>query len=139
DAASGAIDLAMEAELLAESDRRATAEAEASRLAEAAFDRIDANRTARRELVDVIGDPGRPWVGASLIETDVEPALREASALVAGSADLVRVRVPVGRELAERLQNAGVELSSRHIRTVSDPTPVGSQRGLAELREALDE
>src|SRR5439155_16561953 len=32
-----------------------------------------------------------------------------------------------------------VELSSRQIRTVSDPTPVGSQRGLAELREALDE
>jgi len=139
DVASGAIDLGMEAELLLESDRRATAEQEAGRLAEAAIDRIDANRTARRELIALIGDTPRPWVGGSLSETAVDAALREAAALVGASADLVRVRVPVGRELADRLQSAGVELGSKQARAISDPTPIGSQRGLAQLREALDE
>ena len=135
DVASGAIDLGMEAELLLESDRRATAEQEAGRLAEAAIDRIDANRTARRELIALIGDTPRPWVGGSLSETAVDAALREAAALVGASADLVRVRVPVGRELADRLQSAGVELGSKQARAISDPTPIGSQRGLAQHAE----
>ncbi len=139
DAASGAVDLGMEAELLSESDRRATAESEATRLAEAALDRIDANRTARRELVDVMGDPGRPWIGASLVDSSIERALQEASELVGASADLVRVRVPLGRELAEQLEDAGVEVSTRQARTTGEPTPVGSQRGLADLRATLDE
>src|SRR5436309_1901023 len=89
DVASGAIDLGMEAELLLESDRRATAEQEAGRLAEAAIDRIDANRTARRELIALIGDTPRPWVGGSLSETAVDAALREAAALVVAP-DLAR-------------------------------------------------
>ena len=50
DVASGAVDLALEAELLREPDRRARAEAEASRLASFAIERIDADRVARREL-----------------------------------------------------------------------------------------
>src|SRR4051794_1974809 len=50
DISSGAIDLAFEAELLRQADRREVAEAEAARLSAAALARIDANRTARREL-----------------------------------------------------------------------------------------
>src|SRR5437764_13581573 len=57
DVASGAIDLGLEAALLREPDRRAIAEEEARRLVAAALDRIDANRTARTELIDVLGDP----------------------------------------------------------------------------------
>ena len=60
DVASGAIDLAFEAELLAEPDRRAAAEAEASRIAARALERFDANRTARLELLGVLGDAPRP-------------------------------------------------------------------------------
>ena len=55
DVASGAIDLALEAELLLEHDRRAVAEAEANRLAAAAIERIDAQRTVRRETIDMLG------------------------------------------------------------------------------------
>ena len=47
DVASGAVDLGLEAALLAEPDRRRREE-DARRLARAAIDRIDANRTARR-------------------------------------------------------------------------------------------
>ena len=64
--AAGNVDLGLEAELLAESDRRAVAVADAVALARAALDRIDANRIARRELLEVLGDPPRPWLGVSL-------------------------------------------------------------------------
>ena len=56
DVASGAVDLALEAELLHEPDRRAVAEAEAHRLAGVALERIDADRIARRELEDLLGE-----------------------------------------------------------------------------------
>src|SRR3954470_4459726 len=62
DIASGAVDLGMEASLLREPERRAIAEAEAGRLIGAAVERIDANRTARAELIDVLGEPRRPWI-----------------------------------------------------------------------------
>ncbi len=56
DIASGAVDLALESELLRERDRRAVAEAEASRLAAVAIERIDAQRTVRRETIAMLGE-----------------------------------------------------------------------------------
>src|SRR3954471_2046042 len=75
DIASGAVDLGLEAALLREPERRAVAEEEARRLIAAAIERIDANRTARTELVAVLGEAGRPWVGAAIGEPDLAGAL----------------------------------------------------------------
>lgn len=150
DVASGAIDLALEAELLRQADRRAVAEAEATRLTAAAVARIDANRTARRELLDVLGEPARPWIGTTLVEAAVEDATAEALRRVGDGIDLLRVEVPVGRELADRLSAAGVEVpvwpsfdgasAFDEERGPGDGVaPTGSQRGLTELRRVLDE
>jgi hypothetical protein len=155
DIASGAIDLALETELLSQPDRRAVAEQEARRLAQAAMARIDANRTARRELMAVLGDAPRPWIGTTLLEPLVEGALDEAVARVGDGVDLLRVEVPVGRELASSLTDAGVdmpvwpwldadrwagdELGSPDLGRGAEKPPTGSQRGLAELRRMLDE
>ena len=155
DVASGAIDLALEVELLGQPDRRAVAEEEARRLAQAAMARIDANRTARLELMAVLGDAPRPWIGTTLLEPLVAPALDEAVARVGDGVDLLRVEVPVGRELATRLTDAGVEkpawpwldadrwagdeLGGPDLGRGTDKPPTGSQRGLAELRHLLDE
>ncbi|HSK52750.1 MAG TPA: lysine 5,6-aminomutase subunit alpha [Clostridia bacterium] len=147
DVAAGTIDLAMEAELLREPDRRAVAEAEANRLADAALERIDANRTARREILSLLGEPLRPWIGLTLAEPDVDGAIDEVERLVGVGADLLRVEVPVGRELADRMLDAGLEVPTWHPRhrpgqpgpNRGEPAPTGSQRGLAEIRTALDE
>jgi hypothetical protein len=146
DVASGAVDLGLEAQLLARRDRRAAAEAEAARLVALALDRIDANRTARRELLDLLGDADRPWVGTSVHEPAVNEAAGEASGLVGDGADLVQVDVPAGRELVRRLGERGVEVPRwlpREREPVGasppDDAPAGSQRGLAGLRDALDE
>jgi len=148
DVASGAIDLSLESELLRERDRRMVAEAEATRLVAAAFDRVDAQRTVRRETIGVLGDAGRPWLGATLREPDVDAALVEAMTLVAAGVDLIRVEVPIGRELAEWMSDAGLEVpewqprdrgEGRPEREVPDPAPTGSQRALARLRDSLDE
>jgi hypothetical protein len=146
DVAGGAIDLAFEAELLAEPDRRAAAEAEARRIAARALERIDANRTARLELLGVLGDAPRPWFGLSLAAPMMEAAPDDASALVAAGADLVRIRVPAGRELVLRLLDRGLEPEYWHPREVGladddDPAtvPAGSQRALAALRARVDE
>ncbi len=56
DVASSAVDLALESQLLRDPARRASAESEATRLMVAATDRIDANRTARMELQDLLGE-----------------------------------------------------------------------------------
>lgn len=149
DVASGAIDLALEAELLREPNRRDVAIAAARRLVEAAVERIDADRTARRELLDLLGEPGRPWVGTTLAEPDVDEALDEAAGLASAGFDLLRVEVPIGRELAARMRSAGVEppewrpgerRASRRPadRDDDDPAPSGSQRALARLRRAAD-
>lgn len=147
--AGDGVDLALEAELLAEPDRRAVAETEASRLARSALERIDANRTARRELLGLLGDPPRPWIGTALDEPSLVHAIDEAADAVAAGVDLVRVEVPAGRELAERLADAGVEVEPWRPRyrgdgadASGDPTadvPAGSQRGLAALRRVIDE
>ena len=147
DVASGAIDLAFEAELLAEPDRRAAAEAEARRLVGLAFDRVDANRAARLDLLDVLGDAPRPWFGLTLPTPMLEAAPAEAAALVAIGADLVRIRVPAIRELVLRLHDRGREPGYWHPRDRraggdgDDPAtvPAGSQRALARVRERIDE
>jgi len=152
DVASGAIDLAFEAELLAEPDRRAAAEAEASRIAARALERFDANRTARLELLGVLGDAPRPWFGLSLSAPTMSAAPDDAAALVAAGADLVRIRVPAGRELVLRLHDRGLKpehwlprdkrpaVGSRAA-DADDPAtvPAGSQRALTALRARVDE
>jgi hypothetical protein len=146
DVASGAVDLGMEAALLREPDRRAIAEEEAARLVAAAVERIDANRTARAELIDVFGEPRRPWIGAAIGEPDLAGALDEAREAVEAGADLLDVEVPIGRELSERLRLAGIDAPIWQPRSGSaeaadalDLAPTGSQRALGGLRRALDE
>jgi hypothetical protein len=147
DVASGAVDLALESALLREPDRRAIAEQEARRLVAAAIERIDANRTARTELIDVLGEPHRPWTGASIGEPDLAGALDEVRGAVDAGADLLQVEVPIGRELSERLLRAGLDApvwqprSGRPIDAVDllEQAPSGSQRALGGLRRALDE
>ena len=110
DIASGAIDLSLESELLLESDRRAVAEVEAARLAAAAVERIDAQRTVRRETIAMLGEATRPWLGVTLREPDVESALDEATSLIGAGIDLIRVEIPIGRELADRMADAGLSV-----------------------------
>ena len=145
DIASGAVDLGMEAELLREPDRRAVAEEEARRLAATAIERIDANRTARRELLDVLGDPPRPWIGATLADPEIEEAITAARRALDAGVDLVQVSVPIGRELAERLRDAGLDapvwrpLGGETAADDAAHVPTGSQRALTALRRHLDE
>ena len=148
DVASGTIDLMLEARLLLQADRRAVAEIEAVRLATAAAARIEANRTARTELISVLGDPVGPWIGTTLTHGELADALGWSATLTAGGIDAVRIDVPVGRELSDRLARIGHEPhrwqpsprpASRSDRSEGpDPTPTGSQRGLASLRADLD-
>src|SRR5918994_3148129 len=153
DVASGAVDLALEAELLREPDRRAVAEAEAARLAGAAIDRMDSDRVARRELLDLLGEARRPWLGTTVAEPDLDEALDEVAALAAAGYDLLRVEVPIGRELADRMHDAGLDVPEWHPRDrgaqrtagttqgaagtddldPSGPSPSGSQRALSRL------
>ncbi|HLO35292.1 MAG TPA: lysine 5,6-aminomutase subunit alpha, partial [Candidatus Deferrimicrobium sp.] len=147
DVASGAVDLGLEAALLREPDRRAIAEEEARRLVGAAIERIDANRTARAELIAVLGEPHRPWIGAAIGEPDLAGALHEARLAVDAGADLLQIEVPIGRELSERLQRAGRDAPVWQPRSsvapadpdLLDQAPSGSQRALASLRRELDE
>jgi hypothetical protein len=147
DVASGNVDLALEQALLREPDRRAVAEAEARRLATSAVERIDAERTVRHETMGVLGDPPGPWLGATLRQPDEDIAIEEATALVAAGVDLIRIDVPIGRELAGRLSAAGRDVPDwkprdgargAATRELSDPAPIGSQRALGELRAAVD-
>ena len=143
DVASGAVDLGLEAKLLQRSDQATAAQAEAERLVTAAVERIDANRTARRELLELLGDAPRPWIGTSLSEPAVHEAADEARQLVRDGADIVQVDVPAGRELVRRLGERGVEVPrwlprERGLTAPPDDAPAGSQRGLAGLRDSLD-
>ncbi|MCJ7710346.1 MAG: hypothetical protein MUQ32_05885, partial [Chloroflexi bacterium] len=148
--AAGNVDLGLEAELLAEPDRRAIAVADATRLSLAALDRMDANRTARRELVALLGDGPRPWLGSVLVAPAIIDALDEAMAAIGGGATLLRVDVPPSRELAERMARAGAALDTWQAAPSSrggldshdasgQPIPTGSQRALSVLRRAVDE
>ncbi|HEV7603539.1 MAG TPA: lysine 5,6-aminomutase subunit alpha [Candidatus Limnocylindrales bacterium] len=146
DVASGAIDLTLESELLREHDRRAVAEAEAGRLAAMAVERIDAQRTVRRETIAMLGEADRPWLGVTLREPDVDAAIEEVAGLIAAGIDLIRIEVPIGRELADRMIGAGLEVPIWQPREprrgaanpASEPAPSGSQRAIARLRRAVD-
>ncbi|MBA2720664.1 MAG: hypothetical protein H0U52_15695, partial [Chloroflexi bacterium] len=147
DVASGAVDLGLEAALLSEPDRRAIAEEEARRLIGAAIERIDANRTARTELIAVLGEAHQPWIGAAIAEPDLAGALTEGRAAVDAGADFLQVEVPIGRELSDRLRLAGRDAPVWRPRSelpipdseVLEMAPVGSQRALRSLRRDLDE
>ena len=146
DVASGSVDLDLEAEALLDPDRGRAARDEAGRLLAIALERIDANRTARHETVDLLGDAPRPWVGASLRSVLVHDACDEAAILVSGGADVVRVRVPASRELADRLHDLGASLPDEDLvrlpvapRGSGEVAPAGSQRGLEMLRVVVDE
>jgi beta-lysine 5,6-aminomutase alpha subunit len=145
DIASGAVDLALEGELLDIPERRATAEAEARRLVASGLERIDANRVARRDLIDVLGESPRPWLGTTLGEPGAQEAAVEARGLIRDGADLLRIDVPSGRELTVRLRAIGVAVrgwepggASAGGATSPEVQPTGSQRGLHALRAAVD-
>jgi hypothetical protein len=83
-------------------------------------------------------------------EADAMNARSVVGKLVRDGADLAVVAVPVGRELADRLHDAGVDVPGRRPYDLSDgpdlggpddteQPPSGSQRGLAILRQAADE
>jgi hypothetical protein len=146
DVAAGLVDLAAEAALLAQPERLAAAQGRLTALVDAAAERIDANRVARAELRRALGEAGRPWLGVELRETEVGAALGELAARCRDGADLVRVAVPVGRELASELGAHGRSVahwqpptpSERGAPPADEPVPAGSQRGLARLRDGLD-
>ncbi len=148
--AAGNVDLGLEAELLRDPAQAARARGLAAGLAAAALARIDANRTARRELLALLGDMVRPRIGISLIAPAIVDALDEVAAAADAGVGLVRVEVPPSRELAEQAARHGqpVEVwhplpSSRGGLDAYDPsgppTPTGSQRALAVLRSFLDD
>ncbi len=142
DVAAGVVDLGLEAALLAEPGRRAAASEHLGFLAASAVARIDAERVARRELLGVLRDRQPPWIGTTLLELSIEAAEDEAAALVRAGLDLVRVEVPVVRELATRLGELGHDVAWRPRAATTDPeaesAPAGSQRGIARLRDVLD-
>jgi hypothetical protein len=161
DVASGAIDLVLEAELLQRPDRLAAAETRAARLLEAALVRFDANRTAAREMRDVLGLPDEPWLGVALQAAEVDAAAAETRAVVAGGGDVVQVHVPASWEFAEARRQAGLDTpglfefetprrsretrrgdrrsEAQPKRPAAEPVPAGSQRGLALLRRVADD
>jgi hypothetical protein len=164
DGASGAIDLGLESELLERPDRLATAERRASQLLRTALARFDANRTAAREMREVLGLSEEPWLGVDLRATEVGAAAAEARSLIGGGAGLLQIRVPASWEFAEARRQAGLEtpdlfeaapgsVDSRRAGSrgwagrgtkgpgvpAAEPVPAGSQRGLATLRRVADE
>ena len=87
--------------------------------------------------------------GTTLSEPDLDGALDEVVELATAGYDLLRVEVPIGRELADRMHDAGLEApewqprdrAGRMIaadREEGDPAPTGSQRALARLRRVAD-
>ena len=148
--ASGNVDLGLEADLLGDPAQAVRARRLATRLAASALARVDANRTARRELLALLGDSPPPWIGISLSAPAIVDALDEAAAAAQSGAGLVRVEIPPSRELAEQMARTGETLegwrpspSSRGGLEVFDPagppTPTGSQRAIAVLRTFLDD
>lgn len=146
DIAAGRIDLGAEAALLADPGIRTRAESRLAGLVTTAGDRIDANRIARAELRRLLSEPSRPWLGVDLREPEAARAIAEADQYVRQGADLVRVEVPAGRELASGLGALGRPVAgwlpsggrSSAAADAAEPAPAGSQRGLAKLRDGLD-
>ena len=137
--ASGAIDLGLEAELLQRPERLAAAEA-APRLLAAALARFDANRTAARDLRDVLGLPDEPWLGVALQAAEVGTAAEETKLSWRGrgpdpgegSGQLgVRRSAPPGRS---RYARAVRSSSRREAQAVRRSMPVGDARPRARGR-----
>ena len=148
--AAGNIDLGLEAELLEDPERRAKAQKTAAAMAAAALARADANRTARRELVALLGEPRRPLLGVTLESPAIVDAADEAVAAVTAGAGAVRVLVPPSRELAEVTARSGAQVEPWHpapgsrgglasFDPAGPPVPTGSHRALAVLRAVLDD
>jgi len=148
--AAGHIDLGLEADLLEDPEQLARAEASVAAMAAAAFARADANRTARRELVALLGEPRRPFLGVTLESPAIVDALDEAIGAVAAGAGAIRVAVPPSRELADLSARAGAPVEPWHPAPTSrgglaafdpagPPIPTGSHRALSVLRAALDD
>ena len=57
-----------------------------------------------------LGEAPRPWLGRHAAEPDVDAALDEAANLIGAGIDLIRVEVPIGRELADRMIDAGLDV-----------------------------
>jgi beta-lysine 5,6-aminomutase alpha subunit len=136
DVAAGNVDLGLEADLLREPERRQEAESTVGAWLAGAWERFDANRTARTELLAVLGDPPAPWFSVELPSLTAAAAAAGANVLVAGGVDAVRVRVPRDRELRRGL---GEEFDVADAGEDALAAPAGSQRGLGALRSALDE
>jgi hypothetical protein len=134
--AHGNVDLGLEAELLREPERRAAAERRVREWLASAWQRFDANRVARAELRQLLGDMAATPIGVELAEATAGEAAEAAARLVAAGADAIWVRVPRDRELRRGL---GEELEPADATQPTRLAPAGSQRGLALLREALDE
>ena len=149
--AAGNVDLGLEAELLAEPDRRAVAVANAVALARSALERVDANRVARRELLELLGDAPRPWIGVSLgVAGDRGRArrgrtgdrCRRGPGPGRGAAQ-PRARGAPGQGGARRRRAGGPPLRPAAGSTPTSPhgppIPTGAQRALAVLRRFVDE
>jgi hypothetical protein len=154
--AAGTIELATEAELLASADTLAAACGRVTELVRAAISRIDANRTAVREMRTVLARPAEPMLGVVLEATEVAGAAAEIRNAVAGGAGVVELAVPAGSELAQARHRAGLGAPDpfsarprgrdrrglgvgRQALPADDPVPAGSQRGLARLRLIADD
>ena len=98
--------------------------------------RIGANRIARQELLDVLGDAPRPWIGVPLGEADAMNARSVIGRLVRDGADLAVVAVPVGRELADRLHDAGVDVPGRRPYDLADGPDLGGPTTPSSRRRA---
>jgi hypothetical protein len=143
--ASGAIDLRLEAELLDRPDRLLRAEQRATAMLESAIARIDANRTATREMRDVLGLPPEPRLGVAVRSSEVEAAASEVRSLVRQGAGVVEVRVPAGWELTETWRQAGLDAGGAFGRgpdaAARGPDTAGGRamKGLATVRRAAAE
>ncbi|MFI5255233.1 MAG: lysine 5,6-aminomutase subunit alpha TIM-barrel domain-containing protein [Candidatus Limnocylindrales bacterium] len=136
DVAAGNIDLRLEAELLADRGRRAQAEALIGAWVAGAWERFDAQRTARQELLGLLGETPLPRFGLELAGLRAGEVAAAVRGVVAGGADLLQVPVPVDRELRRGL---GEDVDRQGADEDPAVAPAGSQRGLALVRAATDE
>ena len=128
DVAAGSVDLSFEEELLSRPDRLAAAERHATSLVGSALARFDANKTASREMREVLGSSPEPLLGTVLASSEVHDAARETRACVGEGVDVVQVRVPASWEFAEARRQAGLE--------APDPSETSASRHRREKRSA---
>src|SRR3989442_1239195 len=87
------------------------------------------------------------WLGATIGDLEIAGALMSAGHVVRAGAEVVQIQVPIGRELVERLRDAGLHApvwepgdeSSAGLEADGELMPTGSQRALRILRRNLDE